>query len=118
MDDDVVVPPPPTLGAPGRSVWRDRATPVLLVLGALGLLCSVLLAIGALLAAIGAAGDGGITGALFGVCDVLVGPLDGIVQFSGSDAQSRADLVARGLASMVYLVIGLVLPSLARRTEV
>lgn len=109
---DPVVPPPPSLDRPERK-HGQRLTVALFVLGAVGLLLSVILAMGALLAAV-EANETGLTGVVSSTCDVLVGPLDGLFTFSGSTAEARDDLVARGIASMVYLVIGLGLPSLAR----
>ncbi|MGB9013612.1 MAG: hypothetical protein WCB95_12280, partial [Aeromicrobium sp.] len=112
---DRVVPPPPSLEQPERTSGQ-RLNVVLFVLGAVGLLFSVILAVGALLAAVEASKTGPL-GLVSSVCDILVGPLDGLFTFSGPTAEARGDLVARGIASMGYLVIGLGLPSLARGRE-
>lgn len=115
--DGALVPPPPSLDDATGSTARERVARVAVALGVVGVVLSVLLAVGALLAAVGSDASGGLVGAVSGICDVLVGPLGGLVEFSGRNAESRADLVARGLASMIYLVIGLSLPSLGRRGE-
>lgn len=118
---DPLVEPPPAISdgsdPASNSPWQRLAVG-LLVLGALGLLCSVILAVGALLAAVDAHASDGATGLTSRVCDVLVGPLGGLFEFSGENAESKTDLVTRGVASMVYLAAGLSLPALARRSDV
>lgn len=114
--DDQIVQEPPSLQK-ARATPRERLALAIVVVGALGLLCSVVLAIGALLAAVEAGTGNPWVGAVSRTSDVLVGPLDGLVTFSGDNAQSKADLVTRGIASMVYLAIGLMVPSLLRRSE-
>lgn len=114
---DPLVEPPPAIGEDASTGSARRAIAVtLLVLGALGLLCSMILAVGALLAAV-EADTSGVAGTVSGICDVLVGPLDGLFDFTGRNADSKADLIARGIASMGYLGLGLGLPMLARRGD-
>lgn len=72
----------------------------------LGLLLSVVLAIGVLLVALDAGRDGAFFGHLSTVCDALVGPLKDIFHFSGAEAQSKQALVGWGMGSMGYLLVG------------
>lgn len=116
--DDLIVEPPPALPRNRKKSTRKEKIGVLLVgLGALGLLCSVVLAVGALLAAVEVDVDAAFAGAVSDLCDVLVGPLGGLFSFSGENAEARNDLFARGIGSMIYLAIGLFLPSVARRRD-
>lgn len=116
--DDAIVEPPPALPRAKKKSTTNQKVGVLLVgLGALGLLCSVVLAVGALLAAVEVDVDAAFAGAVSDLCDVLVGPLGGLFSFSGENAQARNDLFARGIGSMIYLAIGLFLPSVARRRD-
>lgn len=99
------VPPPPSLGRRGISasaVWS-------LVVGAFGMLCMVLalvLAIGALLLALGN-DSGDLYGFVSSACDALVGPLRGAFTFSGANADLKETLVAWGAGALTYLVVGL-----------
>ncbi len=120
--DDAIVEPPPALpSSPAKrskgSTTSEKLGVVLVLLGALGLLCSVVLAVGALLAAIDVDVDASFAGAVSDLCDALVGPLGGLFSFSGENADARNDLFARGIGSMIYLAIGLFLPSVARRRD-
>lgn len=116
--DDAIVEPPPALPrAPKKSTPNEKFGILLIGLGALGLLCSVVLAVGALLVAIEVDVDATFAGAVSDLCDVLVGPLGGLFSFSGENAAARNDLFARGIGSMIYLAIGLFLPSVARRRD-
>lgn len=114
---DEIVPEPPALprgrgdGAGARSLLAGAGV----VIGVVGLLCSVLLAIAALLVAFGFDTDGGPLGALATVCDPLVGPLRGLVSFSGDGAAMKEAFVSYGAGSVVYLVVGVAVPSLLRR---
>lgn len=114
-DDDPVVEPPPAVvdadehrGAPAR--WRRAVAPAVLTVAMLALVASVVLAVGALLAAISADTDNAVVGALSSVSDVLDGPLGGLVSFSGENALDKERLLSRGIASMVFLAIGVLLP--------
>lgn len=112
--DDAVVEPPPSVvesddaRTPGR--WRRAVAPAVLTIAMLALVASVVLAIGALLAAISADTDNAVVGAISSVCDVLDGPLNGLVDFSGENAVDKERLLSRGIASMVFLAIGVLLP--------
>lgn len=119
--DDPLVPAPPSVPAVARSEKttnrRELVAVALVAVGALGLLCSVVLAVGALLAAVEVDVDASFARAIGSTCDVLVGPLGGLISFSGEDAETRNELFTRGVGSMLYLAVGLVLPSLARRDD-
>jgi hypothetical protein len=101
----------------GRTPGRGRRLVLVLagIIGAIGLICSVILAIGALLVALDA--DGGrIYDVVSDACDVLVGPLRDVFSFSGSNADMKESLVAWGAGSIVYLVVGMTAQSLLRST--
>jgi hypothetical protein len=83
------------------------------LVGAIGLLCSVVLALGALLAALDR-DSGQLYDTVSGICDVLIGPLRDVISFSGSNARTKETLVAWGAGSVAYLVVGLVAQSLLR----
>ena len=83
------------------------------MIGAVALVCSVVLAVGALVVAIGAQ-DVAFHDALSGTCDALVGPLRDAVSFSGEKADLKETLVAWGAGSILYLAVSLVAQSLAR----
>jgi hypothetical protein len=85
------------------------------LLGAVGLVCSVVLAVGALLVALGA-DDGTFYDAVSRTCDVLVGPLGDAFTFSGANAAMKESLVAWGAGSIGYLVVGVMAQSLLRST--
>jgi hypothetical protein len=84
------------------------------LLGALGLICSVILAIGALLVALGAGAGNGAYDLVSSICDALVGPLRDVFSFSGVNADMKEALVAWGLGSMGYLLVGLFAQSFLR----
>lgn len=77
------------------------------VLGAAGLICSVVLALGALLLAVGTT-DSSMFGTISSICDALVGPLRDVFSFSGPDAGKKEALAAWGSGSIGYLVASLV----------
>ena len=111
--DDVPEPPDEATGAGGAS----PLTIVAAVVGAAGLILSVVLAVGAMLAALGT-DSGALYDVVSTICDALTAPLGGIVDFSGSNAAQKEALVAWGLGSIVYLAIGLGAQSLLRsRTD-
>lgn len=83
------------------------------LVGALGLVCSITLAVGALLVARGANGSG-FYDTIEGICNVLVGPLRDVFSFSGKNADMKESLVVWGAGSIVYLVVGLVAQSVLR----
>ncbi|AWB92903.1 hypothetical protein [Aeromicrobium chenweiae] len=91
----------------GRSAGSKRAISVLAgLIGALGLICSFLLAVGALVVALGTGEGSSAYDTLSSACDVLVGPLRDAVSFSGTDAEVKESLVAWGAGSIAYLVVG------------
>jgi len=83
------------------------------LVGAVALICSVALAVGALLVALGA-DDSSWYDALARACDVLVGPSRDAFSFSGPHADVKESLVAWGAGSIGYLVLSLVAQSVAR----
>ena len=83
------------------------------LIGALGLICSVVLAFGALLVALDETGSG-IYDTVSSVCDALVGPARDIVSFSGSNAAMKEALVAWGAGAIVYLVVGIAAQTILR----
>lgn len=84
------------------------------LLGAVGLTCSVVLALGALLVALGSTQGNGFFDAISPVCDVLVGPLRDTFSFTGANAESKESLVAWGAGSIGYLMVGIFLQSFLR----
>lgn len=76
------------------------------IIGAAGLILSVILAVGALFIALDAAQGSAFFGHLSDLCDALVGPLKDVFTFSGSNADKKESLVGWGLGSMGYLLIG------------
>lgn len=102
-------PRPPRLrnGEPSRAV-----TTVAAFVGVLGLLASVVLAVGALFIALDAAQGSSFFSGLSTVCDALVGPLKDVFTFSGTNADKKQALVGWGLGSMGYLLVGRFLQSL------
>ncbi|MET1038565.1 MAG: hypothetical protein ABW075_09835 [Aeromicrobium sp.] len=99
----------------GRASWRRIVSILAVVLGAVGMVCSVVLAVGTLLVALGT-DDGRLYDAVSNVCDVLVGPLRDLFTFDGANAGMKESLVAWGAASIGYLVIGVGAQSLLRAT--
>lgn len=84
------------------------------VLGALGFVFSVILAIGAFMVALNPQDDGGLFSLVSNICDALVGPLRGLFSFSGVNGESKEALVAWGLGALGYLVLGLFAQSFLR----
>lgn len=100
-------------GSQGRGRGRRVLSVLAGVIGAVGLICSVILAFGALLVALDA--DGGtVYDVVSGICDVLVGPLRDVFSFSGANADIKESLVAWGAGSITYLVAGIALQSMLR----
>ncbi|MFZ0140862.1 MAG: hypothetical protein WAL70_07225 [Aeromicrobium sp.] len=75
------------------------------VIGALGLIFSVVLAVGALTVAIGAGEGNSIYDPLSTVCDALVGPLKNAFSFTGPNAASREEFLGWGAGSLIYLAV-------------
>ncbi|MET0767344.1 MAG: hypothetical protein ABWY50_06855 [Aeromicrobium sp.] len=82
---------------------RSPRVVVAAVVGAVGLICSVVLAVGAFMAALGTDEANGFYAKLSSVCDTLVGPLRDLFSFSGANADMKEALVAWGAGSLVYL---------------
>lgn len=101
--------------APTGGKGRRTAIAVLAaLLGAVGLICSVILALGALLVALGSDEGNSTYDLVSGICDTLVGPLRDVFTFSGANGDMKEALAAWGLGSMGYLVVGLFLQSFLR----
>ncbi|AXT85516.1 hypothetical protein C6I20_10155 [Aeromicrobium sp. A1-2] len=102
-------------GDPDRSSGARRAiAATAAALGAIGLICSVTLAVGALMVAIGAGENNAAYDALSSIADALVGPLRDVFTFTGANADDKEALVAWGLGSMGYLLVGLFAQSFLR----
>lgn len=103
------VPKPPKTPRPAK-VRTDNANRVLSIaagiVGAIGLLFSVILATGALLIALDVDQGGAFFAHLSDACDGLVGPLKDVFSFSGVNADKKEALVGWGLGSMGYLLVG------------
>lgn len=84
------------------------------LLGAVGLICSVILALGALLVAVGATDGNSAYDLISSMCDALVGPLRDLFSFSGTNAEMKESLVAWGAGSIGYLLIGIFVQSFLR----
>ena len=102
------VPKPPTVRS---EVSNRRWSMGAAIAGTIGLILSVILAIGALFVALDAAQGSAFFGSLSGLCDALVGPLKDVFSFSGVNADKKAALVGWGLGSMGYLLLGRFLQS-------
>ena len=113
-DADDVPEPPDESKESGRP---SAITVVAAVVGAGGLILSVVLAVGAMLAALGT-DSGALYTVVSAICDALTAPIGGLVDFTGSNAAQKEALVAWGLGSIVYLAIGLGAQSVLRsRTD-
>lgn len=97
------MPKPPALRT---DVRNRRLRFIAAVIGATGLMFSLILAFGALFVALGAGEQSGFFANLSDVCDALVGPLKDVFGFSGANADKKQTLVAWGLGSMGYLLLG------------
>lgn len=107
------VPEPPSV--PTRSGAARALSLVGVAIGVLGLAASVLLALAALLVAFGFEPDAGALRAVASVADPLTAPLRGLVTFSGENADAKESFVAYGGGSVVYLVVGVLAPSVLNR---
>jgi hypothetical protein len=88
-----------------RAGVRAAAITAAALVGALGLIFSVVLAVGALTVAIGAGEGNAIYDPLSTVCDALVGPLKNAFNFSGPNAASREEFLGWGAGSLIYLAL-------------
>lgn len=84
------------------------------LVGAVGLLCSIVLALGALLVALGAQDGNSVYDIVAPICDALVGPIRDLFSFTGANAEVKESLVAWGSGSIGYLVVGLFAQSFLR----
>ncbi len=98
----------------GENAPSNVLSTIAVVVGALGFVFSVVLAIGAFMVALNPQDDGGLFNLVSNICDALVGPLRGLFSFSGANGESKEALVAWGLGALGYLVIGLVAQSMLR----
>lgn len=88
-----------------RTGARAAAIIAAALVGALGLIFSVVLAVGALTVAIGAGEGNAIYDPLATVCDALVGPLKNAFSFTGPNAASREEFLGWGAGSLIYLAV-------------
>lgn len=84
-------------------------------IGVVGLLASVTLALAALLVAFGLDLDAGVLHVVASVADPLTAPLRGVMTFSGENAAAKESFVAYGAGSVLYLLVGVVAPSVLNR---
>ena len=106
-------PPRERSANPNRN-WRLAAG----IVGAVGLVFSVVLAAVALLIALGADQGSGIVGSIADLCNFLVGPLSDLFSFGGPNAETKQALVSWGLGSMIYLLVSRFIQStLLRRVQ-
>jgi hypothetical protein len=101
VDDDVPDAEPKERAKGGRAAAFMAAA----VVGALGLIFSVVLAVGALTVAMGAGEGNAIYDPLSTVCDTLVGPLKNAFNFTGPNAASREEFLGWGAGSLIYLAV-------------
>ena len=98
---------------PGR---RPQLAPIAGVVGLIALGISVLLAVGALLVALGF-DSGGLYEGLRTVANLLVGPLEGAFDFSGANAERKEHFLAWGAGSIGYLLISFVGQAVQRAND-
>jgi hypothetical protein len=78
------------------------------VVGVLALICSIILAVGTLLVALGAGSGNAFYDPVSSVSKVLIGPLDGAFDFSGLNAAEREQFLAWGVGCLIYLVVSII----------
>ena len=88
-----------------RAGARSAAVMVAALVGALGLIFSVVLAVGALTVAIGAGEGNAIYDPLSTACDALAGPLKNAFSFTGPNAASREEFLGWGAGSLISLAV-------------
>jgi hypothetical protein len=102
-------------GEPGdRSGARNVVAVLAVAIGVLGLVCSLILAVGAFMAALGTTDSNGAYDTLSSICDVLVGPLRDVFSFSGANAEMKEAVVSWGAGSMIYVLVGMFAQSYLR----
>src|SRR5699024_4334418 len=112
--DDVPEPPKVQRARSGISV-AGALRVLLTVIGVVGVLGSLILASGALCAAIGVDFTGTFTAGLAAGCDTLAAPLQSAFSFTGDNAEQKQHLVVWGTRSLGYLIIGSFAQSVGRR---
>ena len=90
--------------------------PVAGVVGLIALGISVLLAVGALLVALGF-DSGGLYEGLRAVANLLVGPLEGAFDFGGANAERKEHFLAWGAGSVGYLLISFIGQAVQRAND-
>ena len=90
--------------------------PIAGVVGLVALGISVLLAVGALLVALGF-DSGGLYEGLRAVANLLVGPLKDAFDFSGANAERKEHFLAWGAGSIAYLLISFVGQAVQRAND-
>jgi hypothetical protein len=111
-------PQPTTLPMDGDEESKSRFSlaPIAGVVGLIALGISVLLAVGALLVALGF-DSGGLYEALRAVANALVGPLKHAFDFSGANAERKEHFLAWGAGSIGYLLISFVGQAVQRAND-
>ena len=84
---------------------RSAGSMVAAAVGILGLVFSVVLAVGALIVALGAGEGNAIYNPISTVCNLLAGPLTDAFSFSGPNAASREEFLGWGAGSLIYLAV-------------
>lgn len=112
---DDVPEPPKVQRARGRVSVAGGLRVLLTVIGVVGVLGSLILASGALCAAIGVDFTATFTAGLATVCDTLAAPLQSAFSFTGDNAEQKQHLVVWGTGSLGYLIIGSFAQSVGRR---
>lgn len=95
---------------------RAQVGPIAGIVGLVALGISVLLAVGALLVALGF-DSGGLYEVLRTVANTLVGPLDNAFDFSGANAERKEHFLAWGAGSIGYLLISFVGQAVQRSND-
>jgi hypothetical protein len=99
-----------------ESKSRSPLAPIAGVVGLIALGISVLLAVGALLVALGF-DSGGLYEALRTLANALVGPLKDAFDFSGANAERKEHFLAWGAGSIGYLLISFVGQAVQRAND-
>ena len=110
-----IEPEPLAMDSEEPKTLRSMA-PVAGVVGLVALGISVLLAVGALLVALGF-DSGGLYEVLRTVANFLVGPLEGAFDFSGANAERKEHFLAWGAGSIGYLLISFVGQAVQRAND-
>lgn len=96
----------------GVSAARNRIASIVWLIA---VLCAVILAVGALLAALNDIDEpNSIVEFIYDTAEALDGPFGNIITFEGSDDPTKEVLVSWGLAALAYLIVGRILDRLIR----